>query len=1281
VAVVGPFGSGAPVRRRAGRRHLTTAIAALAALAACFVVPRTEPARAAGDPVIMAVGDIACDPANSGFNGGDGDATDCRQKYTANLVAANGPAAAVLPLGDEQYGCGGLSAFRQVYDPTWGAQNAGAHPVPGNHEYQTLGGTGCPTQHDAAGYYGYFGPIAGDPAKGYYSYSIGSWHIVAVNSELCYSQSNYDNTSTSLCPRGSAMETWLRNDLAANPTGCKLVYWHEPRFSSTPGKGDDIVDPLWQDVVAGHVDVVLNGHQHFYERFAQMNAAGAADTNGTREFVVGTGGESFMPLSTRLPTSQASNAKTFGVLKMVLHAGSYDWQFLPVAGSTFTDSGSTGCHSAAAADTTPPTTTIACNGAPCGTGWYAGTAVAVSLAATDTGGSGVASTLYTTDGTDPATSGTAKAYAGPFPLAAGATVRYFSKDAAGNAEPTRSQAIKVDTAAPQTAITCNGAPCAGSYSAAVTVALAATDTGGSGVASTRYTTDGTDPATSGTAATYGAPFSVPVTTTVRYASTDVAGNVEPSRAQTITVGAPPDSTPPTTTITCNQATCAPGWYTRAVTVALSAADTGGSGVAGTRYTTDGSDPATSATALTYQQPFSVPATTTLRFASTDNAGNAEATHTQVIQVDPAAPATAISCNGGPCSTGWYRTSPVTVALTATDTGGSGVAAGYYTTDGSDPATSATATAYTGPFPVTSTGTVRFYSRDVAGNVEPTQSRSVQIDTVLPTTPIYCNGDPCQSGAYTAPVTVSLPASDAGGSGLATTVYTTDGTDPATSASAHTYTGPFTVNQTTTVRAYSTDNAGNVEPTGTQVVQITGGTPSYASLVDSRAALVAHWRLGESSGAVAADATGRYAGTYTGGVSLGAPGAIANDPNTAANFDGSTGRVGVPTLPTATAFSVEGWSYLTATANANYTVYGAKGTVRILARPGSPASSTAAYASVWVGGTEYALQPTSTTSNVNRWVHWVLTRSGSTLTLFRNGVQIGQRTDLPATGTADLNGAIGRQADGLYPMAGRVDEVALYNAALTPADVGNDYTAATNGSAPPPPPPANGSYRDTVLGQPGLLAYWRLGDSSGTTAADAQGNRPGTYAGGVTLGAPGAVVNDTDTAATFNGSTGRVGLPALPSTTDFTISGWTDLAAGAANNPSGNNTLFGTLGHVRILARPGTATAAYASVWLAGTEYALQPNATASNIGGWVQWTLTRAAGTLTLYRNGVRIAQRTDLPATAAADIDGWLGAQGGTNYYLNGRIDEVSVYNTALSATTVANQYQAALTGPAPAT
>jgi hypothetical protein len=224
----------------------------------------------------------------------------------------------------------------------------------------------------------------------------------------------------------------------------------------------------------------------------------------------------------------------------------------------------------------------------------------------------------------------------------------------------------------------------------------------------------------------------------------------------------------------------------------------------------------------------------------------------------------------------------------------------------------------------------------------------------------------------------------------------------------------------------------------------------------------------------------------------------------------------------------------------------------------------------------------------------------------------------------------------------------------------------------------GSYYSLVTGDPSLLAYWRLGETSGSTAADTTGANNGTYINKPTLGSPGAIANDPNPSVTFNGSTQRVNLPTLPTATNFTIEGWTFLTNSAVNN----NTLYGSGTTVRLLARPGTGTyrgAAYAGVTLNGTEYVLQPNSPASNINTWVYFVLTRQGGTMTLYRNGVQIAQRTDLPATATANLNGYIADQPNGNYYLTGRVDDVAIYTSALPASTISSHYQAALQGPAP--
>lgn len=466
--------------------------------------------------------------------------------------------------------------------------------------------------------------------------------------------------------------------------------------------------------------------------------------------------------------------------------------------------------------------------------------------------------------------------------------------------------------------------------------------------------------------------------------------------------------------------------------------------------------------------------------------------------------------------------------------------------------------------------------------------------------------------------------------------------------------------------------------GADSFALVSGTGPYSTLVDSRPGLVAHWRLGDVNRETAVDTTGRYNGVYVGDAKPGADGALGDngwlggDSDRAAGFNGSTGKVTVPALPTMGDFTVEGWSYLAGPLATNNTVYGGANTVRILARPGTPKSPTTAYAGVWLNGVEYALQPTSTASNVDVWVHWALTRKGSALTLYRNGAPVGQRTDLPATAPASLSGAIGMQSNGSYPLSGRVDEVAIYSSALSATDVADDYRSALFGRQPPPV--AVPSYRSALLSEPGLVSYWRLGEAGGTTAADSVGTHSGTYTA-VSLGAAGAITHDRDTAASFNGSTSKVSVASAGTAGDFTIEGWTYLTNGSTTN----NTLFGSMGTVRLLPRPGTTTAAYAGVWLNGTEYLLQPNSTASNLNKWVYWTLTRKANTLSLYRDGAQIAQRGDLPATAPATLAGWIGAQGGTSYPLAGRIDDVAIYNTALDAPAITDHWIASYLGPAP--
>ena len=331
------------------------------------------PAAARAQATVVAAGDIACSPTTSAFNGGYGSfGADprCHQKYTSDLFAALQPTV-VLALGDTQYGKATLDDFLASYDRSeagtaisWGRAKAITRPAVGNHEYaETDPATGSYT--GARGYFDYFngpgaatGP-AGDRDKGYYSYDVtvgtrpdGSpvvWHLVALNS-TCAAQTDVTagNGQVGACAPGSAQEQWLRADLDAASTAgadCTLAYWHHPRFSATGGGDNPVMAPLWQALLDAHADVALSGHHHNYQRLAPLDAGGAvAPGRGIRQFVVGTGGHSLgMPPGLSRPVEAFDNL-TYGVLRLALHDGWYEWEFVP-SGSAggFRDSGRDDC--------------------------------------------------------------------------------------------------------------------------------------------------------------------------------------------------------------------------------------------------------------------------------------------------------------------------------------------------------------------------------------------------------------------------------------------------------------------------------------------------------------------------------------------------------------------------------------------------------------------------------------------------------------------------------------------------------------------------------------------------------------------------------------------------------------------------------------------------------------------------------------------------------------------------------------------------------------------------
>ena len=228
----------------------------------------------------------------------------------------------VFTAGDNAYPSGSPESFTNCFNPTWGRHKARMHPAPGNHEYETP---------DAAGYFGYFGTIAGKPGEGFYSYDYGAWHIIVINSSI-------DVSAT-----GPQIQ-WLRGDLAAHPALCTLAYFHYPLFSSGNYATADM-KATWDALYAAGADVVISGHDHIYERFAPQTPAGVPDqARGIRQFTVGTGGRSHLPIVAVAPNSEVRDNTTFGVLKLTLHATSYDWVFVPVTGGKFTDSGSSTCH-------------------------------------------------------------------------------------------------------------------------------------------------------------------------------------------------------------------------------------------------------------------------------------------------------------------------------------------------------------------------------------------------------------------------------------------------------------------------------------------------------------------------------------------------------------------------------------------------------------------------------------------------------------------------------------------------------------------------------------------------------------------------------------------------------------------------------------------------------------------------------------------------------------------------------------------------------------------------
>src|SRR3989449_2938126 len=336
----GTHHSGRNMRSRSHRVVYAARAVALLLLTTCNDNVSPPPLSSPANPPSRPISAEAI-PGSAALLVGAGNIARCDRlnDEATGLLLDNYPSATVFTAGDNINGNATLTNFNSCYGPSWGRNKARTRPSVGNNEYKQTG---------AAGYFQYFGTAAGDSGKYYYSYDLGGWQIMVLNDQI---------TMTA----GSPQEQWLRAELAANTKKCTLAYWHRPRFSSTGTKNLAAVRPLWDALYAYNADVVVNANYTVYERFAPQSPTAVADPLGIREFIVGTGGLNLQNPGGARGNSQVRNGTTYGVLKFVLDTASYAWEFVPVAGGTFTDTGSTLCHTriaVAAVDVSPATAAI-----------------------------------------------------------------------------------------------------------------------------------------------------------------------------------------------------------------------------------------------------------------------------------------------------------------------------------------------------------------------------------------------------------------------------------------------------------------------------------------------------------------------------------------------------------------------------------------------------------------------------------------------------------------------------------------------------------------------------------------------------------------------------------------------------------------------------------------------------------------------------------------------------------------------------------------------------------
>jgi hypothetical protein len=267
----------------------------------------SDPAPVQTTAVLVGAGDIAL----CGSPGAEGTA--------ALLDSIEGT---VFAAGDNAYFQGTPTQYRNCYDPTWGRHKGRTRPAPGNHDYETPG---------ASGYFDYFGSSAGPRGNGYYSFDLGAWHIVSLNSNV-------------LASDGSAQMQWLREDLASTRSRCVAAIWHHPLFSSGQNGGSPFMRDVWRTLRELGADLVIAGHDHIYERFGRQDETGRATPDGLRSFVVGTGGAELTSMARFSANSEARQANVYGVLKLTLRPDSYSWQFIAVPPASYSDMGSDSCR-------------------------------------------------------------------------------------------------------------------------------------------------------------------------------------------------------------------------------------------------------------------------------------------------------------------------------------------------------------------------------------------------------------------------------------------------------------------------------------------------------------------------------------------------------------------------------------------------------------------------------------------------------------------------------------------------------------------------------------------------------------------------------------------------------------------------------------------------------------------------------------------------------------------------------------------------------------------------